>query len=210
MSSAFAVTLHDALGTVHSVANRVPVSAELTGTATVSGTVSLGAGTAFAGRLGKLLVQATASLTPSGTLLAWPAGSCFAAATPALMTLDFTSTYASRTVALVGLRVAVTGAAANPLSVRLLLANASFTAAADGQAPAATGLQALTLLSLPAAPSVHTAAFALAEAEAAAGARVAVLDASGRLYGQLVLDQDFGVLSASSLAVQVVLTARIL
>ena len=165
------------------IANRLPVTAEVTGTVAVSGSFTPAAGTEFFGRTGRLVVRPSDSVAPSGTITAWQPGQAIAAASPALLEFDFGATYASRFVELASLSVVASLVGEQPLDADLVLSDQSAaSAASDGDPWAISAAHAVSAVILRARSAGRGASWELAQWS---GGVVAQLDANGKLYGQL-------------------------
>ena len=199
--SALAVTPYHADSQV-SAANRLPVSAEVVGSVAVTGTMTLGASVLHLGRVGRSVVSALASVSPSG-LLTWPAGGCIASGTPAVLEFAFGAGCASRYIALRSLRIAATVRGIEPLAAGLLVAGAAFDAAADGAVPAVAALDASEIEALPCGPLVAGTHLDLC---AWRGYAALLADAAGKLYGQIYLVNPWSVADDTGLTISAVLT----
>lgn len=205
--SGLAVELYHADAAV-GAANRLPVTAEVVGSVAVTGSLVNGASTAFIGRTGALALTATGSVAPAAASLVWPAGRCFAGGTPAVIGFDFTATYASRAVAITGVRLVATRGGVSALHAGLLLANAAFTAAADGALPAVTALQAASGVSaIECRNIIQGATLNLCQWS---GRHPITLDSDGNLYGQVFAVQDWTADSATELVIHATIHAEVL
>jgi hypothetical protein len=204
--SGLAVTPYH-VGAAVTAANRLPVSAEIVGTVTVSGSFTNAAGTNFIGRTGALWVEATGSVAPQGTGLAWEAGRCLAAAVPAVIEFAFGAGYASRNIALTDLRIAATLGGVSALHAGLILSATTFTAAADNALPALSALSAIGATAIEARHHIMGATCNLA---VWSGRRTLALDAAGKLYGQLYAVQGWSVTTVVDLTIQAALGGEIL
>lgn len=201
--SALAVTPYHADSQV-SAANRLPVSAEVVGAVAVTGTMTLGASVLHLGRVGRSVVSALASVSPSG-LLTWPAGGCIASGTPEILEFAFGAGCASRYIALRSLRIAATVRGAEPLEAGLLVAGAAFAPAADGAASAAAALDASSLEAL---PCTHMLAGTTLDLCVWRGYAPLLADAAGKLYGQIYLVRPWSVADDTGLTISAVLTGE--
>jgi hypothetical protein len=199
--SALAVTPYHAESQV-SAANRLPVSAEVIGSVAVTGTMTLGASTLHLGRMGRSVVSALASVSPSGRR-DWPAGGCLAAGTPAILVFAFGAGCASRYIALRTLRIAATVRGVEPLAAGLLAAGAAFDPAADGAPPASAALEASTLEAF---ACEHVLAGDALDLCVWRGTAPLLADADGKLYGQLYLVRPWSVTDDTGLTISAVLT----